>query len=118
MPSIRGSEEEQYLYRWYSNVIYKCLSITEEREQDFKAMVERNSKYMVNGVEYAFYRKCDDYKVFIDENMELPSIKTNATLYNWFHKNYKGYTKFEDRRKGYFEDLISYIESYGFVIHN
>ena len=117
-PLFIGTDEEKVLYRWYNNVINKCVTITPEREAEFNAMVQRNEAYMINGTEYAFYRRCDDYKVYLDENMELPTLDTEPSLYRWFHNNYKSYMSFEDRRKGYFEDLISYIESYGFVIHN
>lgn len=115
-PLFTGTDEEKVLYRWYNNVVNKCVTITPEREAEFNAMVQRNEAYMINGTEYAFYRRCDDYKVYLDDNMELPTLDTEPSLYRWFHNNYKSYMSFEDRRKGYFEDLISYIESYGFVV--
>ena len=116
MPLSTGTEDEQFLYRWYNNVVNRCMTITLEREVAFNAMIARNADYMVNGTEYSFYRRCDEYKAFLDENMELPTMETDAVLYRWFHNNIKIYMEFDDRRKGYFEDLISYIESYGFVI--
>ena len=115
-PLFTGTDEEKVLYRWYNNVINKCVTITPEREAEFNAMVQRNEAYMINGTEYAFYRRCDDYKVYLDDNMELPTMDTEPSLYRWFHNHYKLYVSFEDRRKDYFEDLISYIESYGFVV--
>ena len=117
-PLFTGTDEERVLYRWYNNVVNKCVTITPEREAEFNAMVQRNEAYMINGTEYAFYRRCDDYKVYLDDNMELPTMDTEPSLYRWFHSHYKSYMSFEDKRKSYFEDLISYIESYGFVIHN
>ena len=116
MPLSTGTEDEQFLYRWYNNVVNRCMTITLEREVAFNAMIARNADYMVNGTEYSFYRRCDEYKAFLDENMELPTMETDTVLYRWFHNNIKIYMEFDDRRKGYFEDLISYIESYGFVI--
>lgn len=116
MPLSTGTEDEQFLYRWYNNVVNRCMTITLEREVAFNAMVTRNADYMVNGTEYSFYRRCDEYKAFLDENMELPTMETDTVLYRWFHNNIKTYMEFDDRRKGYFEDLISYIESYGFVV--
>lgn len=117
IPISTGTEEEQVLYRWYNNVINKCLALTPEKEADFEAMISRNADYMVNGTEYAFFRRCDDYKVFLEENMELPNNETDAALYNWFLKNLKIYSSFEDRRKVYFSDLLEYIEAYGFVVN-
>lgn len=116
MPMSTGTEDEQFLYRWYNNVVNRCMNITPEREAAFNAMIARSADYMVNGTEYSFYRRCDDYKVFLDENMELPSMETDAILYRWFHSNVKIYEDFEDRRKTYFEELIKYVESYGFIL--
>ena len=93
------------------------MTITLEREVAFNAMVARNADYMVNGTEYSFYRRCDEYKAFLDENMELPTMETDTVLYRWFHNNIKIYMEFDDRRKGYFEDLLEFIQSYGFFVH-
>ena len=117
MPLSTGTEDEQFLYRWYNNVVNRCMTITLEREVAFNAMVARNADYMVNGTEYSFYRRCDEYKAFLDENMELPTMETDTVLYRWFHNNIKIYLEFDDRRKGYFEDLLEFIQSYGFFVH-
>ena len=117
MPLSTGTEDEQFLYRWYNNVVNRCMTITLEREVAFNAMVARNADYMVNGTEYSFYRRCDEYKAFLDENMELPTMETDTVLYRWFHNNIKIYMEFDDRRKGYFEDLLEFIQSYGFFVH-
>ena len=117
MPLSTGTEDEQFLYRWYNNVVNRCMTITIEREEAFNAMVARNADYMVNGTEYSFYRRCDEYKAFLDENMELPTMETDTVLYRWFHNNIKIYMEFDDRRKGYFEDLLEFIQSYGFFVH-
>lgn len=117
MPLSTGTEDEQFLYRWYNNVVNRCMTITIEREVAFNSMVARNVDYMVNGTEYSFYRRCDEYKVFLDENMELPTMETDTVLYRWFHNNIKIYMEFDDRRKGYFEDLLEFIQSYGFFVH-
>lgn len=117
MPISTGTEDEQFLYRWYNNVVNRCMTITIEREDAFNAMVARNADYMVNGTEYSFYRRCDEYKAFLDENMELPTMETDTVLYRWFHNNIKIYMEFDDRRKGYFEDLLEFIQSYGFFVH-
>lgn len=116
MPFSTGTEDEQFLYRWYNNVINRSITITPERDAAFNAMIARNADYLVNGTEYSFYRRCDEYKAFLEDNMELPNIDTDSTLYNWFLKNYKIYLQFEDRRKGYFEDLLEFIQSYGFFV--
>ena len=116
-PLFTGTDEERVLYRWYNNVVNKCISITPEREVKFNAMVQRNEAYMINGAEYAFYRRCDEYKAFLDENMELPTMETDTVLYRWFHNNIKIYMEFDDRRKGYFVDLLEFIQSYGFFVH-
>ena len=117
MPLSTGTEDEQFLYRWYNNVVNRCMTITLEREVAFNAMVARNADYMVNGTEYSFYRRCDEYKAFLNENMELPTMETDTVLYRWFHNNIKIYMEFDDRRKGYFEDLLEFIQSYGFFVH-
>lgn len=93
------------------------MTITIERDEAFNAMVARNADYMVNGTEYSFYRRCDEYKAFLDENMEFPTMETDTVLYRWFHNNIKIYMEFDDRRKGYFEDLLEFIQSYGFFVH-
>ena len=79
-------------------------------------LLERNADYLVTATEYSFYRYCEEFKAFIEDNMEFPTLETDSAKYGWFNKNMKIYKDFEDRRKAYFKDLIEFLYTYGFEV--
>ena len=110
------NEEEAALYRWYKRATASDASITLEQQEILSELLARNADYLITATEYSFYRYCEEFKVFIEDNMEFPTLETDSAKYGWFKKNLKIYKDFEDRRKGYFEDLIVFLYTYGFEI--
>ena len=113
-----GSEimEEASLWRWYKRVIGNDIFISEEQRKKFSKMLNKNKDCVVTGIEYSFYRYCEEFKAYIEDNMEFPTHATDSAKYTWFMANRKIYKEFEDRRKIYFEELIEYLHTYGFEV--
>jgi len=109
-------EEEAALCRWYKRATASDASITFEQQKKLTDLLSKYADYLITATEYSFYRYCDDFKVFIENNMEFPTLETDPAKYSWFKKNMKVYENFEDKRKVYFEELIEFLYTYGFEI--
>lgn len=110
------NEEEAALCRWYKRVKASDASITSEQQQRLSDLLDRNNDYLVTTTEYSFYRYCEEFKAFVEDNIEFPTLETDSAKYSWFMKNKRIYTEFEDRRRTYFEDLIEFLYAYGFEV--
>ena len=110
------NEEEAALSRWYRRTTASDSSITLEQRERLSDLLVRNADYLITATEYSFYRYCEEFKAFIEDNMEFPTLETDSAKYGWFKKNMKIYKDFEDRRKAYFEDLIEFLYTYGFEV--
>lgn len=114
LPMNSGSESEATLYRWYNNVLKRRLELTTAEINEFNNVLEEYKDYLVTSVEYTFFRKCEDFRIYIEDNMEFPTHKNEPRLYFWFLKYKDKYLEFNDRRKYYFEDLLNLLKLYGF----
>lgn len=110
------NEAEAALSRWYRRVKASDASITSEQQKRLSDLLDRNSDYLVTATEYSFYRYCEEFKAFVEDNMEFPTLETDSAKYGWFSKHKKNYQDYEDRRKMYFEDLIEFLYTYGFEV--
>lgn len=114
-PQIGGTEEEQSLNRWYNNVLKGSITLTEEQKQLFDTETRKREKYFYSGIEYNFMKKCDEYKLYVNKYCEMPKVKDEPQLYSWFRNNYSLYSEFPDKRKLMFEDLLKFLEDYGYT---
>ena len=110
------NDEEAALCRWYKRVKASDASISAEQQKRLSDLLERYSDYLVTATEYSFYRYCEEFKAFIEDNMEFPTLETDSAKYGWFSKHKKHYMDYEDRRKIYFEELIDFLYTYGFEV--
>ena len=116
-PQSNGEAEEQTLYRWYNNVIAgRIENITEEQKARFRAEIEQRNQYIYTTMEYNFMKRCENYKLYINDYGNLPKYKDDQHLYSWFSKNYNQYLNYTDKRKHLFEDLLNYMADFGFFI--
>ncbi len=112
----RDNEDEATLCRWYKRVTADDASISSEQQRQLSDLLARNADFLVTAAEYSFYRYCEEFKAFIEDNMDFPTLETDSAKYAWFMKNKRIYKDFEDRRKTYFEDLIEFLYTYGFEV--
>ena len=108
--------EEASLWRWYKRVIGNDIFIGEEQRKKFSKVLNKYNDCIVTGIEYSFYRYCEEFKAYIEDNMEFPTHATDSAKHTWFMANRKIYKEFEDRRKIYFQDLIEFLCTYGFEV--
>lgn len=116
IPYCSGADDEDSLYRWYSNVLSGNIDTTEEQRRMLNEFVNSNKEVPQNGTEFRFKKLCQEYLDYVKTNYELPSRKEGATLYNWLKKTLQNYLSYDDNRKLYFTKLIEELESYGFNI--
>ena len=116
LPILTGSEEEQSLARWISNVLKSNIETTEDQMCSLEKFLEENKTLPQNGTEYNFKQMCDEIKVMVAKTFALPTASDNIREYSWLRKNINKYSTYEDNRKSYFEDLLSYLKDYGFYI--
>ena len=112
----RDNEDEAALCRWYKRVTANDASISSEQQRELFDLLARNADFLVTATEYSFFRYCEEFKAFIEDNMDFPTLETDSAKYGWFMKNKRIYKDFEDRRKAYFEDLIEFLYTYGFEV--
>jgi len=117
-PQNGGNEEEQSLLRWYYNILRGALSITEEQKKCFDCEMRKRKMYFYTGREYNFMKKCDEFRLYLNNNYNLPNYNTEPQLFSWFNKNKKIFSSFNDKRKVLFEDLLKYLGDFGFLIEN
>ena len=114
MPVSNGDEEEMSLSRWINNIFKGNINATNDQLKSLEEFMEKNKTLPQNGFEYKFKQMCDQIKIFVFQNFTLPKLKTNPTEYFWFKKNLDKYKTFEDNRKLYFENLLSYLYNFGY----
>lgn len=116
MPISNGDEEEMSLSRWINNIFKGNINVTNDQLKSLEEFMEQNKTIPQNGFEYKFKQMCDQIKILIFKNFTLPKLKTNPTEYFWFKKNLAKYKTYEDNRKRYFEDLLSYLVNFGYKV--
>ena len=116
IPFASGEDEEESLKRWQSNVYKRILDVTDEQVEKLRLFIEANKHLPCNGIEYNFYRNCQDYLDYVKANYELPNRTSGTALYNWFYKHKSVANDYEDNRAQFFKELLSELRSYGFCI--
>ncbi|MDE5882927.1 MAG: hypothetical protein K2H60_14495, partial [Muribaculaceae bacterium] len=116
LPIQTGLEEEQSLARWLTNVLKSKIDSTEEQLSSLKEFIDNNKTLPQNGIEYNFKQMCDQVKIIVNKSFVLPSFTKYPSEYQWLKKNLDKYKSYEDNRKSYFEDLLTYLKDYGFYL--
>lgn len=117
-PLASGGDTEGSLQRWYHNVLKGVLDVTYEQKAKFDELVVecRTAAIPQSETENKFYNNCIKYKDYIKRFHKLPSTNNGGELYFWFVRSKSRYEGFADNRFKYFNDLMLYIRSFGFVI--
>lgn len=113
-PQSGGTEEEQSLLRWYNNILRGVLAITKEQRILFDTEINKRKKYFFTGIEYNFMKKCDEFKLYMNNNYTMPNYVTEPQLSAWFNNNKNKFHNFKDKRKPLFKDLLNYLSDFGF----
>lgn len=114
MPFSNGDEEEMSLSRWINNIFKGNINATKDQLKSLEKFMKQNDTIPQNGFEYKFKQMCDQIKIFVFQNFTLPKFKTNPTEYLWFKKHLDKYKAYEDNRKKYFDDLLTYLLNFGY----
>jgi len=112
-PQYGGDYDERSLQRWVYNTRTGRTKATAEQRKQLEAVFEKYADYCLTGEEYAFSKRCEDYRAFVGEYYELPTKETSLELFRWFENSMS--QQFTDKRKELFERLILELSDYGFV---
>lgn len=118
IPFASSDDVEASLNRWYNNVTKGILDVTEEQKARLETELSKREEYIMTSSEFSFMEKCKDLKYFVSSEYELPTIKTDALLYNWFSKIRKKSFKFTPKKEKTYKDLIQFLSDYGFYIED
>lgn len=116
LPIQTGSDEEQSLARWMTNVLKSNIDSTDKQLSSLQDFLDSNKSLPQNGTEYNFKQMCDQIKVIVNQTFNLPNVIEHPSEYQWLRKNLEKYTSYEDNRKSYFEGLLSYLKDFGFYL--
>jgi hypothetical protein len=123
-PFASGGDEESSLTRWIYNHTHENVlpGYSEEEAIQIKELQKEYSYYPHNVPEYDFWNMCTDFKNFVRKNSRLPEMassrKKEKELATWFDKMLRKREPYEDNRRLYFADLLSCLETGGFVFKN
>ena len=118
IPFASSDDVEASLNRWYNNVTKGILDVTEEQKARLETELSKREEYIMTSSEFSFMEKCKDLKYFISSEHKLPTVKTDALLYNWFSKIKKKAFKFTPKKEKAYKDLIQFLSDYGFYIED
>lgn len=117
LPIRAGSDEEQSLARWMENVLKCNIDSTEEQLLSLQEFLKNNNMLPQNGTEHNFKQMCDQIKIIVKQTFNLPNNVEHQSEYQWLRKNLVRYTSYEDNRKIFFEDLLSYLKDFGYYMN-
>lgn len=118
IPFASSDNVEASLNRWYRNVIKGVLDVTEKQKELLNIELSKRKEFIMTSSEFAFIENCKDLKYFVSSNLELPTIKTDAKLYNWFSKARQKLFKLTPLKEKAYKDLIQFLSEYGFYIED
>ena len=119
-PFASGGDEEASLARWiYNHTRREILpGYDPEEARQIEALQEQYSHYPHNNTEYEFLNLCSDFKIFLEKNYRLPeedsSNEKESELAIWLRKTITKKEPFEDNRSRYLQELLNYLNDYGF----
>lgn len=115
-PFCSSDENEVSLWRWYYNISLGEIEATPEQLHFLDYELSQRKDYIMTHSEFVFIEKCKDFKFFVSTEYELPSNKTEISLYNWFLKARQEYTNLSDKKKQNIDELTIFLSDYGFYI--
>lgn len=119
-PFMRGGEEEESLYRWIRNHTKPGAMFDETQAEQINQLLQEFTQYPHTETEYKFFNYCSEYKHFITSNFCLPNIDSEdgkeQELAEWFIKSHMRVKTYDDNRVQYFNDVLQFMNGYGFVV--
>lgn len=111
IPASNGDEYEQKLFRWMRNVFSGNIDTHSHQVEALKTFLDENRHLPQNGTEYKFLLMCERLKEIIERHGGLPSRRLYSAEYDWFKKYRLIYRDLQDKRKGYFEEVLNVLET-------
>lgn len=115
VPFLTQDETEASLYRWYRNVEKGTIDVSPQQKEQLKRELSKRKHYIMTKSEYAFSQRCVDFKYYVSTEFELPTQKSDSSLYMWFLKARKESENLSPKNSDAYNDLIDFLVQYGFT---
>lgn len=114
VPFSTQDETEASLYRWYRNVEKGLVDVTPQQKDQLRRELKKREQYIMTKAEYDFAQRCADFKYYVSTEFEIPTQKSDSSLYMWFLKARKETDKFSTKNAAAYNDLLDFLAQYGF----
>lgn len=114
VPYSTQDETEASLYRWYRNVEKGVIDATPQQKELLRRELKKREQYIMTKAEFDFSQRCADFKYYVSTEFEIPTQKSDSSLYMWFLKARKESDKFTRKNAAAYNDLIDFLAQYGF----
>ena len=100
---------EGYLYRW-AYKLNRSEEASDEMKQQLSDLMDQLSSYPRTTFEIKFLRDCEAYKKFVVQNERMVELSDDPVLCTWFKKWEYDHKRLSDKRKRFFEELLSFLK--------
>lgn len=114
IPFSSQDDIEASLYRWYRNVEKGIIDVTPQQKEQLQRELKKREQYIMSKAEFDFLQRCNDFKYYVSTEFDLPTQKSNSSLYLWFLKARKESDKLSHKNKVAYSDLLDFLAQYGF----
>ena len=118
LPFTNGPQAESSLAVWF-NRIFQNTNLTTEQMMalyNFKQEVDATD-IPQNAEQFAFRQNCSEYKSMVMRTGALVTYSQNDHLAKWFNKYCSEYSKLQDVRKLYFDELVNFLSAFGYELN-
>ena len=70
-----------------------------------------------NAEQFSFRQNCSEYKSMVMRTGALVTYSQNDHLAKWFNKYCAEYSKLQDVRKLYFDELVNFLSAFGYELN-
>lgn len=114
IPFSSQDEIEASLYRWYRNIEKGIIDVTPQQKDHLQRELKKREQYIMSKAEFDFLQRCNDFKYYVSTEFELPTQKSNSSLYLWFLKARKESDNLSPKNAEAYNDLLDFLVQYGF----
>ena len=107
-PTTKGQGYESSLFNWYYDS-KSYVNLSSEEILKFHQMLTDLALYPHTINELKFFNNCKRYREFANQARRMLTRSDEPGLFYWFETNKERFMGYDDNRKIYFKNLLSYL---------
>ena len=107
-PTTKGQGYESSLFNWYYDS-KSYVNLSSEEILKFHQMLTDLALYPHTVNEFKFFNNCKRYREFANQARRMLTRSDEPGLFYWFETNKERFMGYDDNRKIYFKNLLSYL---------